>query len=98
MGGFINFDDLVILDDGKFYVMIVFFLDIFWFIFYLFRIMRGKFYMIFGIIYFIVKCMKIKVKEKFVGIWIDGDMIDDFLVELFVVLKGLVVYLLKKEE
>ncbi len=98
VGGFTNFDDSATPDDGKFHVTIVPSLDIFRFIFYLPRIMRGKFYTIPGITYFTAKRMKIKAKEKSVGTRTDGDTTDDLPVELSVVSKGLAVYSPKKEE
>ena len=98
VGGFTNFDDSATPDDGKFHVTIVPSLDIFQFIFYLPRIMRGKFYTIPGITYFTAKRMKIKAKEKSVGTRTDGDTTDDLPVELSVVSKGLAVYSPKKEE
>lgn len=64
VGGFTNFDDSATLDDGKFHVTIVPSLDIFRFIFYLPRIMRGKFYTIPGITYFTAKRMKIQAQEN----------------------------------
>ena len=73
VGGFTNFDDSATLDDGKFHVTIVPSLDIFRFIFYLPRIMRGKFYTIPGITYFTAKRMKIQAQEKSVGTRTDGD-------------------------
>ena len=98
VGGFTNFDDSATPDDGKFHVTIVPSLDIFRFIFYLPRIMRGIFYTIPGITYFTAKRMKIQAQEKSVGTRTDGDTTDDLPVELSVVSKVLTFYSPKKEE
>ncbi|WP_165006053.1 MULTISPECIES: YegS/Rv2252/BmrU family lipid kinase [unclassified Enterococcus] len=92
VGGFTNFDDSAAPDDGKFHVTIVPSLDIIRFIFYLPRIIRGKFYTIPGVTYLTARRMKIRAEEKSVGTRTDGDTTDDLPVELTVVSGGLSVY------
>lgn len=96
VGGYTNFDDSASPDDGKFHITIIPSLDIFRFIFYLPRIIKGKIYSVPGITYLTASQINIQAQEKKVGTRTDGDTTDDLPIELVVVPKGLSVFVLKE--
>lgn len=96
VGGYTNFDDSASPDDGKFHITIIPSLDIFRFIFYLPRIIKGKIYSVPGITYLTASQINIQAQEKKVGTRTDGDTTDDLPIELVVVPKGLSVFVPKE--
>ncbi|EOH87388.1 diacylglycerol/lipid kinase family protein [Enterococcus villorum] len=98
VGGYTNFDDSASPDDGMFHVTIIPSLDIFRFVFYLPRIIKGKIYSVPGINYLTASQINIQAREKNVGTRTDGDATDDLPIELVVVPKGLAVFAPQEKE
>lgn len=96
VGGYTNFDDLASPDDGKFHVTIVPKLNFFAYIFYLPRIIRGKFYTVPGIDYYTTSELRL-ASEKKAGTRTDGDTTDDLPIKMTVVPKGLAIYVPKNK-
>lgn len=98
VGGYTNFDDSASPDDGMFHVTIIPSLDIFRFVFYLPRLIKGKIYSVPGINYLTASQINIQAREKSVGTRTDGDTTDNLPIELVVVKKGLSVFAPKEEQ
>lgn len=98
VGGYTNFDDSASPDDGMFHVTIIPSLDIFRFVFYLPRLIKGKIYSVPGINYLTASQINIQAREKSVGTRTDGDTTDNLPIELIVVKKGLSVFAPKEEQ
>lgn len=96
VGGYTNFDDLASPDDGKFHVTIIPKLNFFSYVFYLPRILRGKFYTVPGIDYYTTSELRL-ASEKKVGTRTDGETTDNLPIKMTVIPKGLVVYVPKNK-
>ncbi|MDA3972786.1 diacylglycerol kinase family lipid kinase [Enterococcus thailandicus] len=96
VGGYTNFDDLASPDDGKLHVTIIPKLNFFSYVFYLPRILRGKFYTVPGIDYYTTSELQL-ASEKEVGTRTDGDTTDNLPIKMTVIPKGLVVYVPKNK-
>ncbi|MBF8808102.1 MAG: YegS/Rv2252/BmrU family lipid kinase [Enterococcus lacertideformus] len=98
VGGYTNFDDSASPDDGMFHVTIIPSLDIFRFVFYLPRLIKGKIYSVPGINYLTASHINIQARETKVGTRTDGDTTDDLPIELVVVPKGLAIFVPSKDK
>jgi YegS/Rv2252/BmrU family lipid kinase len=92
VGGFTNFDDSAKPDDGKFHVTIVPKLNFLRYVFYLHKIVRGKFYEIPGINYLTSSELEIESKESKVGTRTDGDDTGNLPIKMTMVPKGLTIF------
>jgi YegS/Rv2252/BmrU family lipid kinase len=88
-GGFTNFDELALPDDGLFHLILLPKLSLFAFIFNLPRIIRGQIAKVPGVLYFTAKEIDIRGQDKTVYTRTDGDPTDNLPIKMKVVPQAL---------